>query len=427
MLRNLLVGVFVISCLAHLAWAGSKSVRLKDGRVLTGEVTKTDDGYVIKMAFGEQTVKAGDVVSIVDVITPEEEFKQRFAKLDKKDPDARYALAQWAFRNNLMDEAKSECEAALDLQPKFERAELLMRQINAKVGQTKPPPRGDQDNPGASLDPRDLKGVFLSEEDIFRIRLVEARFSPSRVDEGPRGWDDNVSIVFRNKALETFVEGMAGKPPFDQREFANRFRTWRNPEKLSFMLKRLKEAGCEEVRDDIEIRQNPRVMIEFRSRVWPIVSGYCGSAQCHGGEKINGGFRLFNVVGRGDEIDYTNFLMLVATRVNKRRVVDRSQYEQSLLLQFGLPETLAEFKHPKTRPPLFKGKQDPKYGLILSWMKALAGTRMPDYHLKWTPPAGLKIQLTDTSGFDLLDRPAAQPKTPAKTGGGVDDLPVRKE
>ena len=425
MLRNLLVALLTVFCLSGLTLAGSKAVRLKDGRVLTGEVVKTDEGYIIKMKLGEQTVKADDVVSIVDVVTPEEEFKQRFAKVDKSDAEARYDLAQWAFRNNLLDEAKSECEAALKLRAKFERAELLLKQISARMsGAAKPGPR-EENGPTGALDPSRLKGMFLSDADINRVRLVEARFSPSRVDKGPPGWDDNLPVSFKNKALDAFIEGMAGKPPFDQRNFATRFRTWRDTEKLSFMLTRLKEAGCEDVRDNIEVKQNPRVLVEFHFRVWPIVSAYCGAAQCHGGDKLNGGFRLFNVIGRGDEVDYTNFIMLAATKIGSQRMIDRSQYEKSLLLQFGLPETLAESKHPKSRPPLFKSKQDPKYAYILSWMRALAGTRLPDYHLEWVPPQGLKIELKDMGAFDLLDKPA--PPKPAAGAGGADDLPIRKE
>lgn len=434
MLKSLLVSVLVLGLACASALAGSKAVKLKNGTTLVGEVTKTDDGYDVKLKYGVQSVKAEDVVSITDVVTPEDEYKERLAKINKDDPEARYSLGEWAFRNALYAEAQAELEAALALKPDFEKAQLKLRQVKAKISPTSKQPKDDEktttpDTPRTTSS--ELDEMLLKEDDIYRIRLAEARFSPSRVDDprARRTSDDSIPINFRNKVLDAFIEGMAGKEDFARPKFAESFRTWRAPEQVSYMLKRLDQAGVQEQKDDIQVRSNPRVMVEFKRTIWPIVSGYCGAAQCHGGEKITGGYRLFNLVGKGDEADYTNFIILNGLKSSTgKRLIDRSQYDQSLLLQFGLPENLAEFKHPKARAGLFTSKRDPKYLAILNWIQSLAGSSLPDYKLKWTPPKGFRVDLSDRTIPSVLDeKPPA--KTPAKTpaGGKGDDVPIRKE
>jgi predicted DNA-binding transcriptional regulator YafY len=60
-------------------------------------------------------VAKDDVVSIAQVVTPEEEYRSRLAKIGAKDADARYDLARWAMEQGLLDPALKQVDEALAL------------------------------------------------------------------------------------------------------------------------------------------------------------------------------------------------------------------------------------------------------------------------------------------------------------------------
>ena len=160
------------------------------------------------------------------------------------------------------------------------------------------------------------------------------------------------------------------------------------------------------IKDDIIIKTDPRFMIEFRSRIWPIVAKHCAAAQCHGGDKPKGGLKLFNIPGKNEKVDYTNFLILDMFASGGKRMLDRDHSDLSLLLQYGLPPEQSRFDHPVKITPPFRSRKDPVYRRVLSWINSLSGPLHPNYRTTYKPPFKLK---TAAGGLPPLPPETTQP------------------
>ena len=110
--------IFVL-CAARLAVADI--VTLKDGRILEGQVLE-DDGKTLKIKLkkGNMTLDHKDVASVVEKPTPEEEYKERLAKLDPNNAAAQLELGRWAGGRDLPDQAVQHLIAAYKIDPKLD-------------------------------------------------------------------------------------------------------------------------------------------------------------------------------------------------------------------------------------------------------------------------------------------------------------------
>jgi len=406
MFRKVFLGS-VICLLAALAVAQMKTVTLKDGRKITGEVTKTDDGYQIKRKYGVVVVSKDQVVSIEDVTTPQEQYRQRLAKIDRKSPQDHYELGRWAFRTGLLEIARNELEAALKLKGDYERAKLLLRRVEARIeADSKKTPKtvatGPTTGPAGPVTGKVvLRPEWLvGQEDIYRIRLEELREN------------DKATIVFRNDVIKRFIKMMRGVGDFRDRGFEKRFQAASRLDKVRYIRQNV-DRDNSEIKDDIIIKSDPAFMMDFRTKIWPTVARYCATAACHGGTKPRGGFKLFNVAGKNEKIDYTNFLILDGfTTKQGRRMIDRNNREESLLLQCGLPEELAKFKHPHKITTPYADRKSANYVRVLQWIRSLEGGLHPSYRVKYTPPFGMKLNFGGSSVLDIPEpEPATRPTT----------------
>lgn len=365
---------------------------LKGGRQLTGEVTKTKDGYEVKTKGGTVVIAADQVEKVQDIVTPASEFKQRLEQLNKQDPEGLFRLASWAQQNKLLVEARDLLEQVLKLKPEHENARLLLRLVNMSLS-TQPretPATGTVVRPpavdGSTPRPEDL----LKEDDIYRIRLVELKLS-----------GDNVTIDFRNKVIDRFIKKMQGQDIFKDPNGENAFRSWPRPRQVKYMLDNTQRDDSE-IRDDILIKSDPQVLREFKTRVWPILSKDCASVQCHGSVKGAGKLKLFGAMANDERVVYTNYYILHEWARGGKRLINLEKPEDSLVLQAGLPQNLAQpnLAHPKpTDAPAFPSQKDPNYKLVSDWINSLSRPFLPPgYRVDYKIP--------------LLDAPAA----PAKPG-----------
>ncbi len=394
MYRKALFSLVCSLLLAAAALAATKTVILKDGRKLTGEVTETKDGNIIvKTKYGETApIKPDEIQSIEDVVTPEEEYARKLKEIDPKSADDHYKLGKWAFDNGLLDIAEKELNEALEIDPDHKRASLLLRQVKAKLeeagetggtGGTEPEKgeEGGKTTEGAAA----VKPEYLvSQEDIYRIRFAELRES------------DRVTVELKNDVVERYIESMQGIGDFKEKNFAKKFRGWPKLQKAKYIHDNT-ESDNVSIRDDILITKDPQFMTDFRTQVWPILTGGCAALSCHGGEKVNGGLKVFNVSAKDVKVDYTNYVLLWGcVKTNDgggyRRVIDKNWPELSLLLQYGLPPENARYKHPVKIKAMFTSTKDKRYIRILDWIKSLEGPPMPNYHLAYKPPFGMQIQ-----------------------------------
>jgi len=393
--------------------AQTKLVKLRDGRKLEGEVTRVDGEYVIQTRFGTVRIAARDVVSITESVTPQDEYKQRLAKIDPQSASDHYELGKWALDKGMLKTARDELKKAVALQPDFERASLLLRQVEARILESAGPETPEtQETPATDVTAAGGTGInpkmLLSQEDIYRIRVEELRRR------------DFVRVEFTNDVLKRFIERMSGREEFRQPRAKERFMALSPVAKVAYILENT-TRGDSSIRDDILIKTDPRALAEFRRRVWPIVANSCGAPQCHGGDKTNGGFRLINTRARNESIDYTNFLLIDGVVAKGRRMIERDRVSRSLLLEFALPAEQARYKHPvKLQPAPFTSRNDVRYVRVLEWLGTLDGPQHPNYRLRWKPPFGLKLDFTgkvelpppapvSTQPIEEVEAPAFEP------------------
>jgi len=388
-----------------------KVVKLKGRQSsITGEVTETKDktGYEIRTKGGVIVVSKDDVESISDVVTPEDEYRQRLSKIDPKDPAARLELAEWAFEQDLLEEAKTHLEEALKLKPDYAQARLLLRQVEAKIEAmrsvaTRPAANGEK--PGEqTTQPLISKDWLVGEQDIYRIRLEEIRAV------------DGAGIQFRNNVIERFMDSMRGREEFGEPDARKEFLGLSRIRQVMYIIPRIDRDNVA-IKDDIIITRDPKFMLDFRTSIWPMVLSSCAGTNCHGGAKPKGGLKFFNMP-RNQAVDYTNFVILSGFVSRGRRLINRDHPDLSLLLQYGLPKDQARFRHEKDKAPTFRSTRDPSYRRLLAWIDDLSYPPQPNYRLKYKPPFNMKLDLSGASGLPSPD------SKPATTGPAKDDVPL---
>jgi len=391
-----------------LLLAQTKKVNLKDAGFLIGTVTETDTHYVVETKFGPVNVPKDQVVSIEDHLTLEDQYRRRLAKIDPKSPEDRFELAKWAFSQDMLATARAELLSALELKKDYERARLLLRQVEARldaaaVAKEAPPPeqeklQGDtRPAPTAQFDRRWL----LTDEEISRIRLQELR---------P---DETVRFRFTNNVLNRFIELMKGRGDFEDPRFAATFRKYPRPRQLAYILKTI-PRDADDLKKDIIVTSDPMFMNNFRREIWPLVARSCASARCHGGVNVIGGFRTLNLPGRTKQVDYTNFLIMDSYARRGRKMVDRDRTDLSLLLQFGLPGDKAEYPHPAKIPPVYPDVESMNYIRVRDWIESLKGPPHPGYDIEPRIPWVTRPGPAPTTQPAAKTRPATTPPVEAE-------------
>lgn len=377
----------LVSCLLAAAAIGATEVvTLKTGRKITGEVTKTADGYEVKTKLGVIVFAAEQVASIEEFISPDLEYEQRRAKMDPKTAADHLALGQWAFGKGLLEISRKELKAALALKADYEKARALLKQVEARIKATGTSTGGNGPKTvprttDVGVGPRVKPTWLVPMEDVYKIRMAEFSGDPEK---------EKVRVSFRNDVVKRFVNSMRGKNDFKDPNAERQFLGISPLRKARYMIQKTSRDSTR-IRDDILINSDPRFMISFRRGVWPIVAQHCATAQCHGGEKPKGGLKLFKIAANV-KVDYTNFVLLDGFLSRGWRLVDRSNPEKSLLLEYGLPKAQAQKKHPTKTVPAFSSRKASGYKRVLKWIEdELNGPRHPDYRVKYQPPLGMKI------------------------------------
>jgi len=366
--KHLLTILICLALAAAAAVAQQKVVVLKNGRRLTGEVTKTKAGYEIKTGTYTAILPTDQVLRVAEAVTPKQEFQQRKAKIAAGDVEAMYELASWARDSKMLIESRDLLKQVLKLKPGHENAALLLRLVEIALAKRPgPAPRPVPTTQGTTTQPGVDASRLLKMADVYRIRLVELKRN------------DRVAIEFRNKVLDRFIDANKGRDMFSNRQGERRFRMYTPVRQVMYMLDHTDRADAS-IRDDILIKSDPAVIKTFRSRVWPIVQRGCASASCHGGAKGAGKFRLFDMPMTDDRVAYTNFYILHAWRLDRRRMIYRDDPPASVLLQAGLPKKIAKpsLSHPTVlNPPVFTSERGRNYRQVEQWIRSLTTPLLP--------------------------------------------------
>jgi hypothetical protein len=175
MIRKTLLVLLPVVLVVSLASAGTQTIVLKDGPKYTGEVTKTNVGYQIKLPNGEFVEFAKDTVKSVSAATdPSAEYKKRLEKIDASKADGHIEIGIWAHDGGYLDIAYAEYLAALKIQPDSERIKtrlgLVTDQLNdlAKAGTKGGEVTTKPDDPAQTQN-------LVSVDDMYKIRMYELK------------------------------------------------------------------------------------------------------------------------------------------------------------------------------------------------------------------------------------------------------------
>ncbi len=131
----------------------------------------------------------------------------------------------------------------------------------------------------------------------------------------------------------------------------------------------IRKAGTPMMLNRVRVLRDPKSVATYRQIIQaPLLVG-CATAGCHGGP-LAGDFVLANPA-LDDNSVYTNFYAL-STYVSRKdgAIIDRVSPNSSLLLQYGLPQSISDRPHPKVPgfKPVFKDTQDVKFARSLDWI-----------------------------------------------------------
>jgi len=396
--------------LASLCLAEKKQIKLKNGETIVGEVVEqTPEGVKVKRALATVFYPKDQIVSIEALYNVREDYADRLSKLKKDDSKSQLALGRWALENKLYAEAVKHLDAAVKIKSD-DRAKLLLRQAKAELAAARSE-AAEPVNDGTSgagdgdfSSKIDIKSM-ISDEDIQSIRICEL------------GEKDRVTVELRNDVVRKFLDQVSGEGHFATKGADAAFRRRPASWQAKYIIDHV--SSDDPLRDDIIIKSDPSSMREFRSGVWRWISGNCATSTCHGAAKGKGGLKLWNVAGRNDNVDYTNFLILDSFHTKKGlQMIRRDEPTESLLLQYSLPETLAKHRHPKVINAAFSSKNAVGYRQTLNWILSLKRPLHPVYNIKSNPPHVMKRKSAMSGLPDFTKPPAKEGKDKDKSKSG---------
>jgi hypothetical protein len=320
-------------------------------------------------------------------------YEDRLAQLAPDDANGLYALALECSNRDRPDLAARLCRQILQTWPEHRRAKVLLRAASRRLaaasrpGPASRPPAADaaaasRPAPASRTGPRSVLTMprVLSPKAINRIRLAEFR-----VDD----MDDRPRIELPRTVIQEFLDE-ADKTQAMSQVDKDRFNQPGNDDKLRYII----NITGNRYFDQIQMTSEPKAMVVFRKRVWPVISRGCGSPACHGGD--NAGHLRFVLPPFAGQAMATNFYIITRFEDAQGPLVDREHPEASRLLQFGLSAEQAEAQHPVAIPPPFSGPGDPKYLIVLDWIRQL---RRP----------ALDCGITDAMWQNMPRRPTTAP------------------
>lgn len=259
--------------------------------------------------------------------------------------------------------------------------------------QWQPATQPDNEDDADDTDRMTLKP--LTPEQISRIRYMELRGMRTSSRE-----PDRVTVKISKDVIDEFLLSMEGHEDFRNRRAKPEFLKMTPPQKLH-VITRYRGA---EYADKVRIQSDPEIFVEFRKNVLPVVLRSCATSGCHTTTNRDvKGFAFINDPKRTDQAVYSNFVIMNDIQVRKRRLIDRSQPDNSLLLTFMLPknEVRPEFRHPGDVEfqPAFRSRKHPRYLRLLNWIESLKHPA-EDYGVRLLPPPPNEVEEDDDDDLE---------------------------
>jgi len=412
-MRKSLFAAATVLAMAGLVWAAGRPgvVHTKDGGTFDGVVDEKEETVVVNV-HGIDTTIARDNVASISYGDFESRWNDAYSKLGKTDEAGRLTAAHKAFDERRYDLAEKALRDTLEINPNnAEAAEMLKLTINQRrmernAGSNAERPAATPTSPANPPVKPAGQWNTLSPAEINHIKQLEVRSDDPKVRFG---FDNNV----RKKYYD------------NNPQLATQYRTYNefmreNQNTQASMI--IKDGG--DLAKDVRVVNDPDVIVTFRKNVLPLVLQGCATSLCHGGndQAAVSKFALISPAPDAAAV-YTDFYVLTSAKVNVnkgvvanvtnggpdyRYLIDRTHPNDSLVLQYGLSDQMADSKHPHVagyNGIFARGKSDPKYQAIVSWVQSLSPIA-PDYGINF------KLERSSTA-VPPASMPATQP------GGGA--------
>ncbi|HEV2293949.1 MAG TPA: hypothetical protein VGR35_08835 [Tepidisphaeraceae bacterium] len=393
-------------------------VKTRDGQSYEGDVTESGATVTVKTRNVPIVIQRTDVESIEYLGTLDEQYAQRMARLDPSDANGRVTVARWAFDQGRYDLARDALESALTIEPNHRDATTMLESVRVQVRLERAKKQADDARRTAATAPttepatapatvgstapvRGEPRNLLSADDINAIRQFELK--PT---------DTHVRINFSRDVKKRFatannmrLQDFNALPQFEQ-------------------LQRILQGGTADMKRDVRIVSDPSSILEYRRNVQPLLLGSCATSGCHG--TAGAGGLMFYTPADSEAVTYTNFFIAQTYArqperqqgpfgAGERRLIDRIEPANSLLLNYGLPANIAEFDHPQVNGyrPIFRNRDDSGYRRVENWIRDGLRPVKVEYDVNFTPPqrqGSERPEATEQS-------PATQP-APATTQTG---------
>jgi small nuclear ribonucleoprotein (snRNP)-like protein len=374
MLRRWMLGFVVVGLLASALLAKQGIVVTRDGDKFTGDVTETDKFVTVTLHGVQTTIDKRNVANIEYTKTIDDQFNDRRTKLANDDVKGRIDLANWASQNQRPDLAVQILLEARKIDPMNQDAARLLEAAQQQVDmaakaasapdKNAPAPHTNpaQESAPPAIGPGKTPPVrrLLNNDEINIIRQQE--LLP----------DDKVRVQFNNDVIKEYL----GNGDHDAAAFRN----------LTPVAQAIEifTSGNAKLAKQVRILTDPPPLLEFRQKLYPMISSGCAASGCHGGTHA-GNFGLYT--GDSTSAIYSNFytLMTYAKTINGTQylMLDRTLPDRSLFLEFSLPAAQADVAHPDVPNyrPRMRTKSDAPYAAMLDWLTNSLKPIPPDYHI----------------------------------------------
>lgn len=363
------------------------TVTLTSGERLTGKLVSEDrDGLVIEIAGIKTTIRRDHVERVVVQRSALERYRSMRAIIDDDDVPRLLLLVDWLMEADLLDQARVELDAVLDLESTNPDAQRLSRLLDQRIT-LRDRSVTNRPDPGAETPPRDRDRVRATPPGRFAPGafplLTPEQINLIKVYELDLRRDKDI-LVDRDTAERflTLYSGAAGLP----RTEVERNEFLRLP--AAEIVDRMFKLRARELYGEIRVLELPASLRLFRDHVagtW--LTRNCGSTSCHGGTDAPPP-SFYNRRPFSEPTFMTNFLIVDRFRFDDGTpLIDYDRPGDSAILQLALPRPDSARPHPDVPgwKPALRSRDALRYQQAVAWLDAMIRPR-PTYPVAYTPP-----------------------------------------
>ncbi len=339
-----------------------------------------DDFDEVRHMLGKtvRTIPRSEVYRVGLIRSFEESYEALKKTIHPEDGIRRLSFCDWLISEKKYALARTEL-VALVADTKMPEAVLLLNRVDAQLALMKgnvskkiqPPENTSPSN--VSTNTHLLPTRILTDDEVNLIRVYEIDF-----DNPPR-------IIIDPADARAFFDDFGSSPRIPPDAPSRNALVVGDPMKIVRLAFELK---ARDFYTKIRVVGDPATLGLFRRNVhdsWLIPN--CATSRCHGGPDA-GKFFLTNENHAEARVRYTNLLNLLLGNSKDIPLVDFTDPNRSILIQYALPSEEATTPHPPVKGwrPVFGRKLNPeKLANTLSWIRSMYQPR-PVYPIEYQPP-----------------------------------------